>query len=287
MSIIVAGVTCEEEVNRNSESFDIVSGPQATKVLICPWNSRWTVIVGLLGFNSSVSIGGGITLQLPARYPDFQQTAVSLYAATVGVEGIGQPYQNTYSVGYTSARLIVNYRSFPWSFQGISQNDFNNQIDPTHPYVYAEQNLSFTSEFITIPGYNVYWLSSGEALGNRNWGFVSPIMNMRISIKYVPYIPAAEIVNAMLAPINNATYLGVPAGKLAFRGADTNEARMSDGTLTQSIDYTFQYRSVAPWDYDYNGTAGSPGWDQVVDGNGDPIIQRSDLSGIIPVSFAA
>ncbi len=281
MAVIINGVSCNEEVNGNRENFDIVSGPEATKVYLCDWNQRWTVVVGLLGFNSSATIGGAITIRLPMRYPDFQQTAVSLYAANVAVEGVGSPYQNTYSVGYTAARISVNFRSFPWSFQGLSSNDFNNQIDPAHPYVYAEQSLSFTSEFITVPGPTVHWLSSGLALGNRNWGFRSPIVNMNISIKQIPYIPAAAIIAATAAPVNSTTYLGVAAGKLLFNGVETHETRMSDGTISQSADYSFSYRPIAPWDYDYNGSGGTT-WDKVVDGSGAAIIQRSDLSGIIP-----
>ncbi len=284
MAVIINGVLCNEEVNGNSEQFDIVQGPQATKVYICDWNQRWSVVVGVLGFNSTVSIGGGITLNLPMRYPDFQQTAVSLYAATVSVEGIGKPYQNTYSVGYLTARITVNFRSFPWSFEGISQNDFNNQIDPTHPYVYAEQNLSFTSEQITVAGSQVKFQSSGLKLGSDSpWGFISPIVNMAISLKYVPYIPAGEIILATASPINSVTYLGVSPGKLIFRGADTHQARMSDGSLTQSIDYTFSYRPIAPWDYTFDGKNSI--WDKVVALDGSDIVQRSDLSGVIPSDY--
>ncbi len=281
MAVTINGVFCNEEVNDNNENFDILSGPQATKVYLCDWNQRWRVVVGLLGFNSSVSIGGAITLNLPMRYPDFQQTAVSLYAANVAVQGFGSPYQNTFSVGYTAARLTVNFRSFPWSFQGINQNDFNNQIDPAHPYIYAEQSMSFTNEFITVPGTSVFWLSSGKKLGNRNWGYRSPITNFNISLKYVPYIPAAAIIAAETAgPINSATYLGVGPGQLLFNGAETHSTRMSDGSQTQSVDYSFSVRHIAPWDYDFNGDL--PGWDKVVDSAGSPILKRSDISGVIP-----
>ncbi len=282
--IVINGVTCQEEVVDNSEAFDVMTGPQATKAFICDWNSRWQVIVGLLGLNSAVHIGGLITLNLPMRYPDFQQTAVSLYAASVAIQGIGKPYQNTYSVGYTIARIIVNYRSFPWSFAGLGSNDFNNQIDPAHPYVYAEQNMSFTSEWITVPGKSVFWKSSGKPLGSEApWGFRSPIVNFTIDLKYVPYIPAGAIIQATAAPINSATYLGAAAGQLLFNGAESHQARMSDGSLTQSVAYSFSYRPIAAWDFAYNGDL--PGWDQVVDKTGTNIQQRSDLSTVIPTSY--
>jgi|GEM_PF-2247135 len=283
MAITINGVVCQEEVNGNSESFDILTGPQATKVFICAWNSRWSVITGLLGLNSAASIGGAITLQLPARYPDFQQTAVSLYASSVSVQGIGSPYQNTYSVGYTDARIIVNYRSMPWSFQGLSQNDFNNQIDPAHPYVYAEQNMSFTSEAITVSGRFTYFSSDLTKPTGADWGFRSPLVNFNIALKYVPYIPAAAIITATAAPINSTTYLGVSAGKLLFNGCETHQTRMSDGSLTQEAAYSFSYRPIAPWDYSFNGATNA--WEKVVDSAGNPIQQRSDLTSIIPTYY--
>ncbi len=286
MAVTIGGVLCNEEVNGNSEQFDIIQGAQATKVYLCDWNQRWQVVIGLLGLNSSVSIGGVITLQLPMRYPDFQQTSTSLYAATVAVEGIGVPYQNTYSVGYQAARITVNFRSFPWSFQGLSANDFNQQIDPTHPYVYAEQNLSFTSESITVPGTAVKFQSSGKKLADRLWGFRYPIVNMNILLKYVPYIPAAAIIAASEAPISSTVYLGVPAGQLLFNGCETHQARMSDGTYTQDANYSFSYRPIAPWDYEFDGSTGA--WDLVVSAAGGTAVQkRSDLSGIIPVYYDA
>jgi hypothetical protein len=283
MAVTINGVLCNEEVNGNSEDYDVVSGPQATKVYLCDWGQRWAVVVGILGFNNSVSIGGAITLQVPMRYPDFAGTAASLYASTVSVEGLGTPTQGTYSVAYGVARITVNFRSFPWSFQGLSANDFNNQIDPTHPYIYAEQNMSFTSEFVTVPGTQVKWLGSGVKLGNRNWGFTSPIVNFTIALKDVPYIPAAQIIIATASPINSATYLGVSAGKLLFNGAETHQSRMSNGNLAQEVAYSFSYRPIAPWDYDYDGATNV--WDKVVDLAGNPIRQRSDLSSLIPVYF--
>ncbi len=286
MAVTINGVLCNEEVNGNSEQFDIIQGAQATKVYLCDWNQRWQVVTGVLGFNSSISIGGVINIQLPMQYPDFQQTAVSLFASTVSVEGIGVPYQNTYSVGYQAARITVNFRSFPWSFQGTTQNDLNQQIDPNQPLVYAEQNISFTSEAVTVPGRTVKFQSSGKRLADRLWGFRYPIANFNIVLKYVPYIPAAQVIAAAAAPINNATYLGVPAGKLLFNGMETHQARMSNGTYTQDANYSFSYRPIAPWDYDYDGSTAT--WDLVVGTfTGIAVQKRSDFSGLIPIYYRA
>ena len=280
MALTIGGVVCEELVAEQLEEFDILAGPTQMKGFLCPWANRFQVAQGLLGLSTTTHIGGLITLNNPFQYPEMATS----YASHVAIKGVGPPTQGPIQFAFTKAKLVVTFSCHPWSFAGLSSNDFANQIDPTHPYIYAEQNLDFGSEWITVPGKSVYWKSSGLPLGpDTPWGFRSPIVHMRISIKYIPYIPAAAILSASAAPINSTPYLGCAAGFLLFGGAPTQQARMSDGSLTQSADYTFSYRPIAPWDYTYNGAL--PGWDQVVDSTGANIQKRSDISTVIPAYY--
>ena len=275
--LVINGVTCEELVADQLEEFDILGGPSQTKGFLVPWAQRFQAAQGLLGLSVSTSIGGLITFNNPYQYPEMATS----YASHVAIKGVGPPTQGPIQFAFAQAKLAVTFSCHPWSFAGLSANAFNSQIDPEHPYIYAEQSLDFGSEWITVPGKSVYWKSSGLPLGQDTpWGFRSPIIHMRISIKYMPYIPAAAIIAASAAPINSATYLGCAAGYLLFGGAPTQITRMSDGSLTQTADYTFSYRPIAPWDYTYNGA--KPGWDQVLDSTGANIQQRSDISNIIP-----
>jgi len=157
-----------------------------------------------------------------------------------------------------------------------------NQIDPNNPYVYAEQNITFSDEYITVQGSKVKFATSGATV-DQQWGFLSPLLEMQITLKNVPYLPSTEIISALQSPISSTTYLGVAAGFLMFKGGSNHQTRMSDGTFTQDVTYAFWYRPIAPWDAQWDGT--NSRWDQVVSLSGNPIIPRSDLSGIIPATY--
>lgn len=274
MAITINGVVCQELVEAFGESFDLTQGPSARKGFLCPWANRYAVATGLLGLSNTTHVGGLITLQTPLQYPE----RTTMYAHQIEIRGVGTPTQGTAQLQWTNAVVSVTYQCLPWSFAGIDYM----QLDPTHPYIYAEQNMSFSSEFITVPGKGVKFVTSGKPL-DQDWGFMSPKLDMQITLKYVPYLPVVAILAALQAPINSATYLGVAAGYLLFNGAENHQTRMSDGTFTQDVTYSFSYRPIAPWDYTYDGANNI--WDKVVGLGGAAIIARSDLSTIIPADY--
>jgi hypothetical protein len=284
MAVTIAGIVCQELVADYREGYDIQQGPTCTKSYLCPWANRFTVAHGFLGLSSTVSIGGLITLSLPLPYPELASESsyalASMYARTVEIIGAGPPVQGTANIAYTSAIVRVSFGPFPWTFAGIDYM----QLDPTRPYIWAEQHLAYSSEFITVPGRKVFFKSSGKSL-DQDWGFTSPKIDMTITCKSMPYLPAPAVLYASQNPISSVTYLGCAAGYLLFNGAQDDPGQASDGTPIRDVSFSFSFRPIAPWDYVYNGAL--PGWDQVVDSNSDPIIQRSDLSGIIPAAYIA
>ncbi len=276
MAQTIAGIVCQELVEAFGEGFDSTGGPTARKGYLCAWVDRYTVANGLLGLSNTTNVGGGITLTTPAQYP--QRT--TMYATNIEIRGAGPPTQGTQQLQYTYAVLMVSYQCLPWSFQGV---DFM-QLDYTHPFIYAEQSFNFTSEWITVPGRNTYYLTSWPTKKlDQDWGFRSPIVNFTITLKYVPYLPVAQILIASQSPINSTTFLGCSPGFLLFNGADSHSTRAVDGTFTQEVSYSFSYRPIAPWDYVFNGSL--PGWDRVVDSAGNPIQQRSDISTVFPSGY--
>jgi hypothetical protein len=275
MAQVINGITVNELVEAFGESFDLTQGPQARKAYLCNWTDRYTVANGLLGLSNTTHVGGLISLITPRQYEERS----TMYAHTIEIRGVGTPTQGTSQIRWAQAILTVTYQCLPWSFSGVDYM----QLSPTNPYIYAEQNMSFGMEFITVPGSKVKYATSGKPL-DEPWGFASPKLDMQITLKYVPYLPAQQILAALQAPINSATYLGVAPGFLLFNGAENHQTRMTDGTFTQDITYSFSYRPIAPWDYTYDGTNNR--WDQVVSLSGANIINRSDLSVIIPSDYA-
>ncbi len=288
MAVVINGITCQEVVHDYHEEFDIMGGPSAVKQYLCPWANRFTVAHGFLGLSSASSPGALITLLLPLPYPELAaestNTLASMYARNVAIEGVGPPVQGGNNIAFTSALITVTFGNFPWTFQGIDYN----QLDPTRPYIYAEQHIDFSSEWITVPGAGVYVTVGMTQIplsqaGQANWGFFSPIADMTITLKQVPYLPAPATLAALQAPINSATYLGIAPGFLMFGGGQDQRTKSSDGTQTSDYTLNFKYRPIAPWDYVYVRSA----WRQVLDVFDNPVIPRSDLSTIIPSAYYA
>ena len=257
MAVTVAGIVCQELVADYTEGYDVQGGPTCTKYYLCPWANRFTVAHGFLGASSSPSLGGLITLK-----------------------GVGAPVQGAHNIAWTSAIVGVTFGPFPWTFAGTDLM----QLDPTRPYVWAEQHFSYSSETITIPGRKLFFKTTSAAL-DQNWGFPSPLMDMTVTCKQMPYLPAPIVLAALMAPINTVTYLGCPPGTLRFNGAQDVPTQAPDGTPTRDTAFSFTFRPIAPWDQVYNGAAHI--WDQVVDATGNPILQRSDLSTLIPSAYYA
>jgi hypothetical protein len=286
MAVTIAGITCEELVADYAEEYDIMGGPSAVKKYLCPWANRFTVAHGFLGLSSAPLPGGLITLNLPLPFPELAAESTSLlasmYARNVAIQGVGSPFQGPNNIAFTSAIVTVTFGNFPWTFAGIDYN----QLDPTRPYIFAEQHIDFSNEFITVPqssGGAFVNPGTGRIPLNQDWGFFSPLADMTITLKQVPYLLAPQTLNALQAPINSVAYLGCAPGFLMFGGGQDHRTKNPDGTQTSEFTLNFKYRPIAQWDQIYY--KGS--WLQVTDTSGNPIIGRSDLSLIIPTTYVA
>lgn len=272
MSVTIGGVVCQELVDGLVEGIR-EGGPYATKKYLCAWSDRYALANAMLGLVSSSGTGGSITFTNPQQYPESH----NMWAREIEIEGVGQPTQGAVQLQYPKARVTVAYAVPQFGYLQYPQNSF----DPAHPYVYASQALRFTSETITLD-------ASCVLLANGHRLYVPPAIqvaniDLRITLHRVPYLDAATIVAASQKPLNNATFLGVPAGYLRFQGADTNVQASSDGTYTQEVTYDFAARSLLRWDeaFDPDGVSGP----QQVRYNGTAVLQRSDLSKLIPSAY--
>lgn len=301
MAVTIAGILCQEEVHDYSEEYDIQGGPSAHKVYLCPWANRFTVIHGILGLTSVPSLGGLITLNVPMAFPELAAESTnllaSMYARNVVCTGVGSPVQGASNISFTTARIVVTFGNYPWSFSGI---DFF-QLDPTRPLIWVEQHMEFSGEFITVPGLGVYYATSGKQLGapngQANWGFFNPIVDMTLTLKNVPYLPAQQVLTASQQPLNSVTYLGCAPGFLMFKGLQDDRTHAPDGTPTGSMTLGFSFRPIAQWDCVWSGIKSGTGaykptgttpafWDQVLSApSGNPVQGHSDLSRIIPAAY--
>lgn len=277
MSVIIGGVTCQEIVDGFEEGVQ-GQGPIATKKYLCDWTDRYALVNGLLGL---VSGSGGsnpsVTLTKPFSYPESR----NLWAREISIKGAGKPTQGILQIAFPKAIVTVNF-GVP-SFGYLNYPD--QSIDPGNPYVWATQEIDYGREMVSVPSSTVKFAGGGNFNSNTPYAFPLPHMTMSITLHKVPYLPAAQIWTATKAPLNNATYLGIPAGYLMFRGARTRLEASTDGTYAQEVTFNFAARPTLRWDeaYDTNGTGGP----KQVQYNGAAILLRSDLSTLIPSAYHA
>ena len=273
----IGGITCQEIVDGLNEGVH-QQGPVAQKKYLCDWGSRYTVANALLGL---VSGSGGsnpnITHSNPLQYPE----SPNMWAREIAIEGKGQPTQGPVQLQFPKALITVNY--------GVPQFGYltypDQSIDPGNPYVWATQEIDFGRQMVTVPNAALTLASGSEFNSTVPYAFTLPTMVMSITLHKVPYLGAMAslIWNATKNPINNATYLGIPAGYLLFNGARTHMEASTDGTYVQEITLNFGARGILRWDevFDPDGSHGPT----QVKYNGSAILPRSDLSALIPSAY--
>ncbi len=169
------------------------------------------------------------------------------------------------------------YNCMPWSFG--TEDDAFNQIAP---YIYAEQQLNSSCEWVTVPGRGTKFQSTGNSTG-ADYGFRLAIVDLVITLHRVPYLPSAAVL-AAAGSINSIPYLGVNTGQLLFNGSQTHRTHTTNGTSSTDVTYLFAARSQ-PWDFAFNPASGA--WERVVSANGgNPFIPAIDLSQIIPSTYS-
>lgn len=271
MAITINGITCEEIVAGFSEQVDITQGPSARKGFLCDWADRYAVAQGLLGLASATSIGGSITLLAPAQYPEIPTT----FCRTVEIQPVGSPTQGPIQLQYPKCIVWANYTTMPWTFQAFTQ------LNAANPFTFAEQSISSSVEWITIPGIATRWAGTTRSTG-QDYGIRVALVDLQITIHFMPYLPTAQAY-LYTGLINNAVYLGAATGQLLYNGCQSRQGAVSDGTFTQDVTYSFTWRSVR-WDYAYDAVTGT--WKQVTGTDGStPFISSVDFSQIIPTYY--
>ena len=268
MSVIINGIACEELVAGYREAADR-RGVTSTKGFLCDWADRFTVAQGLLGITSAAGIGGLITWTIPAAHPQLY----NCYCVGVEFEPAGIPTQGAAQITWTKCKVWAHYGtiSYNWGPQM--------QIDPTTPFLWAEQEIDVGTEVVTVSGQKLKF-AGGNPL-DHDWGIRIAIVDFKITLFQVPYLPGGTILSKAGA-INDSTYLGVAAGQLLFNGAQNRGQLMNNGIYVQNITYSFTARQY-PWDYAYNGATNA--WAKVVTSGGSDIITRQSFVGIFPGEY--
>lgn len=270
MSVILGGVSCEELVDNYNEFADIGQGTGSRKGYLCDWDQRYAVAQGLLGYTRTSTAGGAISLYLPHKHPQLY----NCYCSRVEFEPVGEPSRGPWQVAWTKCKVWASFESARFNLSTLT--GFGDK-----GFVYAEQRMSASCEYVTIPRAFTRFKTTNKPT-KFDLGIRLALVDIEITLHQMPYMPSTAVFSSA-GFINNASYLGVSTGKLLFNGVSTEEVANTAGGYSLDATYSFTARSQR-WDYVFDGDNNR--WDQAVWPDGStPFISSMDMSTIIPGAY--
>jgi hypothetical protein len=275
---IINGITVTELRSGFEEGMNS-QGPHARKsFLVEEWSDRYAVANGLLGFVQSVpgAVGGSFAIARPAVYPD----SPNLYCREVTIQGIGKFSDGAMQSQFEKAVVSAHY-GVP-TFAATRQADpaAMHGFSPAQPILYATQELDFSVEYIKLPGASLQ-LSDGTPVYD-DFPFRVPIAHLNLTLHQVPYLDMATIYSKM-GLVNNATFLGGATGKVMFMGGRNRMGAYTDGSYTQELLLSFNYRQFIRWDQVVK--PGTSTFLQLQFSGGSAVIASTDLTTLIPTWY--
>jgi hypothetical protein len=137
---------------------------------------------------------------------------------------------------------------------------FNQNTPDGQSYPFCSFRFSGGTEILVVPGKS-YIFTGGPGAGTRKvedskFGIRIGVATIQATLHFVPFLPFQKLVT-LRGKVNNATFLGCFAEQILFDEINSDETINTDGTRTQSLDYTFRYREPG-WnvsmDYKDNNT---------------------------------
>lgn len=178
------------------------------------------------------------------RAPHRHPLAPNLYCQSAEVvEGFGGPLLNASGLPQYAgaAKIRAEYRPWAGGCLEMTPNELNQQIDPATPILWCTQEIEGSVETYTLPKTSLKFISDNSPT-DMPFRLNVSVMHMNLTFHQVPYLPATVLANAMAAPVNNATFLGVATGLVLYKGFKTSREYQSDGTVAQKVMLSFARR---------------------------------------------
>jgi hypothetical protein len=264
-------------------------GPEGMKVqrrLVVAWEDRHRLVAELLG--DGYQFGGSP----PAGYPGHSgvvAVAVRLEPWS-DVPDAQQPFRdvatrlNSYTGRY--AQLVVEYELLDTTA---------GRADLPEPPVntFLTYRMDFGGEYLALGGQSLRWQSDANLPVPPD---ALPTIRLPITEHHVTWHrvlrPPWGAIRACTGTVNASTFLGAPAETLLFDGAVARKKFLGLAVLRRpefcwQVQYVFRERAIKSggvvhgWNHRYRGLpANAPGWDRLVDANGEALYRQSDFAAL-------
>ena len=261
------------------------SGPDgmtAERVLLCAWDDRRQVVEQLLG--DGYEYGG----RGRARYPDRPDVVAMRTRCEPFTDDVVPQVLSELTEGLNRyngfAKVTVDYELLAAS----DRDDLPDAEDRT----FLEYRQDFGRETMPLSGHGLTWQGSSGVP-------VPPVSVPSIRIPIVAHHltwyrvlnPPWQAIRNSVGTVNGASFLGAAAGTMLFDGATAEREfvridAFGRPELAWRIGYVFREKAVKTaggnivgWNHAYRSLpVDSPGWDRLVDSDGNPLYQSNDFS---------
>lgn len=238
------------------ESFDSQSGATATVKFKCAWDDHYKLIQELTGTATLVDNGGGSKPSIIANYPASYPGSPNLYCRRIdSVVPFGGPKILTWNplgawLAKKEAIVTATFSYFPIQGQE-GGNPQDGQTDASGK-PWTTTSIQLSSDTATWPAHSLSFANNGTGVPppfNGQLIQIVPIAQITMKRQLLPYLPVMEMLT-LLGQLNNAplqlgNYVCAP-GTVMFCGGSTEVTCNTDGSVVQTVDYTFQFRPY-PW----------------------------------------
>ncbi len=281
MAIIVNGVSGKNQWENLRKGAD-ADGPWVTlQYVIDNYSQADAFLDGCLGGYVKAGGTGGSVKYVPRQKCPTNPT---LYARTGEIDFLGPIKVTAGGLPQFGAAIVsINYGVLPWP-QAFSddpggEQSFPNEINPGEPYTFADCEIDYGGEFVTIPKGSLVFHTSPKLTVDAPLGMWVGMNTYRFTRHNYPNLPHAKV-SSMVNKINQTKLFGQNKGQVRFDGAKTKFTSTTDGTKCQLFEMQF---SVRQYDWNYYIRPDSMVFDIVEDPNNSIIhpYTYTDLSGLL------
>jgi hypothetical protein len=266
------------------------SGLKAVRRVLCAWEDYRTLINEIL---ANAYLTGNFTLSAP--YPGYPQVV----AAQVKVE----PFQANPNDGSSFTDITADLNSYNGQFALLTITYELLVLEYRLPNVqsgtYLTYRMDFSQQTLALPGYSWTWEDQPDApVPPESSPIVRvPVIEHHLSWHRVDNPPWTAIRNCV-GGVNGSDFLGATAETVLFEGATAAEEFVSLGDrnapqYSWKLDYVFKERAIkysygsagtptiCGWNHSYRALpSDSPGFDRLLDTNGNPLYPDVDFSAL-------
>lgn len=213
------------------------------------------------GTHKTIDLGGGVTADriIPLSHPGVSK----LLCNSIDSRGIGEytPSNPEWCRQHSHAKVKVGFGSVPYATDG------------SEPFMSHETRAG--AEVYTLAGSQLKF-STGENVG-ADAGITVPTV-IHVLTVYLAFSLNDTVLDPLLGSINNATFLGKPAGTIRFDSYTSQETLTADMQRTYTRSIFLTYRPIH-WNYFLKP---SGVWDLVQKPTtGDPVYALQNLSPLL------